>query len=465
VLLLPAVLLSSTLTLASAGQAAKLPPLPDLPLSTLPSAARDAMSRAHKEAAARPLDATVVGALARLLHAWELWESAHQAYTRAQALAPQAFEWPYLDAFVLQRLARHAEAAERLRRAVAADPTYLPARLKLAEALLDAGDLAESRQAFEPLLKEPAALPAAHVGLGRIAAAEGRHAEAIRHFEEAIALFPELGAAYYAVARSYRATGREADAERAFQQHQRFGPRWPGIDDPVLGAVRALRDDARAILAKGIASAQAGDAAAAIAAHEAALQRDPSLVHVHANLLSLYGQAGNWAKAEEHYRAAIKAGFTPADLHYDYGVVLGLQQQWDAAEAAYRRALEANPLHANARNNLGQLLERKRDFEGAASEYRQATEAQPSFRLARFNLGRMLLQLKRGQQAIEQFERLQEPRDAETPRYLFALATAHVMAGHRDEGLKLAISARNAALEFGQTDLAAAIDRQLASLK
>lgn len=464
-MLLPAVILSSTLTLASAGQAAKLPPLPDLPLSTLPSAARDAMSRAHKEAAARPLDATVVGALARLLHAWELWESAHQAYTRAQALAPQAFEWPYLDAFVLQRLARHAEAAERLRRAVAADPTYLPARLKLAEALLDAGDLEESRHAFEPLLKEPAALPAAHVGLGRIAAAEGRHAEAIRHFEQAIALFPELGAAYYAVARSYRAMGREADAERAFQQHQRFGPRWPGIDDPVLGAVRALRDDARAILAKGIASAQAGDAAAAIAAHEAALQRDPSLVHVHANLLSLYGQAGNWAKAEEHYRAAIKAGFTPADLHYDYGVVLGLQQQWDAAEAAYRRALEANPLHANARNNLGQLLERKRDFEGAASEYRQATEAQPSFRLARFNLGRMLLQLKRGQQAIEQFERLQEPRDAEMPRYLFALATAHVMAGHRDEGLKLAISARNAALEFGQTDLAAAIDRQLASLK
>jgi Tfp pilus assembly protein PilF len=186
---------------------------------------------------------------------------------------------------------------------------------------------------------------------------------------------------------------------------------------------------------------------------------------VHANLLSLYGQAGNWAKAEEHYRAAIKAGFMPADLHYDYGVVLGLQQQWDAAEAAYRRALEANPLHANARNNLGQLLERKRDYEGAASEYRQATEAQPSFRLARFNLGRMLLQLKRGEQAIGQFERLQEPRDAETPRYLFALATAHVMAGHRDEGLKLAIAARNAALEFGQNDLAAAIDRQVASLK
>lgn len=451
--------------LAQAGQAVQLPPLPDLPLSTLPPAARDGLSRAFKDAAARPMDVSAVGALGRQLHAWELWESAHQAYGRAQGLAPQAFEWHYLDAFVLQRLARHAEAAVRLRQAIAANPAYLPARVKLAEALLDAGDPADSRRAFEPLLQEPEALPAVHVGLGRIAAAEGRHADAIRHFEQAITLFPELGAAYYGLARSYRAMGRDADAERAFQQHQRFGPRWPGIDDPVLGAVRALRDDARSILAKGIASAQAGDVAAAIAAHEAALQRDPSLVHVHANLLSLYGQAGNWAKAEEHYRAAIAAGFTPADLHHDYGVVLGLQQQWDAAEAAYRRALEANPLHANARNNLGQLLERKRDYEGAAAEYRQATEAQPSFRLARFNLGRMLLQLKRGEQAIEQFARLQQPRDAETPRYLFALATAHVMAGHRDEGRTLAIDARNAALEFGQTDLAAAIDRQLASLK
>ena len=93
-----------------------VPALPQLALDTYPAAARDAISRAHRDATAQSTDADAVGALGRVLHAWEQWDGAHQAYARAQALAPRAFEWPYLDAIVLQRLARHAEAASRLRR-------------------------------------------------------------------------------------------------------------------------------------------------------------------------------------------------------------------------------------------------------------------------------------------------------------------------------------------------------------
>ena len=62
-----------------------------------------------------------------------------------------------------------------------------------------------------------------------------------------------------------------------------------------------------------------------------------------------------------------------------------------------------------------------------------------------------------------EFEKLTEPRDAEAPRYLFALATAHVRAGHRDVGIKWATDARQLALEYGQDELAAAIARDLAS--
>jgi hypothetical protein len=77
----------------------------------------------------------------------------------------------------------------------------------------------------------------------------------------------------------------------------------------------------------------------------------------------------------------------------------------------------------------------------------------------------MLLALGRPDEAIAQLELLTEPRDAETPRYLFGLATAHVRAGHRDEGIRWANEAKRLALEHGQHDLAAAIDRDLALLK
>jgi tetratricopeptide (TPR) repeat protein len=337
--------------------------------------------------------------------------------------------------------------------------------MRLAEALLDTGERVESKRFFEAVAREAAAEPAAEVGLGRIAAAEGRHEEAIAHFERAIALFPELGAAYYAAARSYRALGRTADADRALSQHARYGPRWPRLDDPVLASVTLLRDDARADLQRGVSLAAAGDTEGSIAAHEAALARDPSLVQAHANLVGLYGSIRNWPKAAEHYRAAVAAGHNNAQAHYDYGVILGLQEQWEPAAEMYRKALAVNPLHVQAHNNLGQILERGRDFASAAAEYQQAVDAQPAFRLARFNLGRMLLALGRNEAAIVEFEKVQQPIDAETPRYVFALSTVYVRAGKTSEGIKLATDAQRLAIEYGQTDLAAAIARELAKLK
>src|SRR5204862_2232923 len=143
------------LAIAMPAAAQVLPPLPRLALDTYPPAARDAISRAHRDASARPTDPDHVGALGRVLQAWEQWDAAHDAYAPAQALASPAFDWHYLDAVVLQRLARHADAAEQLRRAVAASPAYLPARVKLAEALLEAGELDESQRLFDALVREP----------------------------------------------------------------------------------------------------------------------------------------------------------------------------------------------------------------------------------------------------------------------------------------------------------------------
>jgi protein O-GlcNAc transferase len=454
-----------TLLLVAHPTWAQPPDLPALALDHYPPAAREALSRAHREAAERPADAEAAGALGRVLHAWELWDAARQAYARAHALARDTFDWLYLDAVVLQRLARHHDAATRLRQALDVRPDYLPARLRLAEALFDAGEIADSRPLFEALVGEPSVEPAAQVGLGRIAAVEGRHEDAVQHFERAVALFPELGAAHYGLARSYRTLRRTADAERALADHGRFGARWPRLDDPVLSVVTAQREDARALLQRAVALAEQDDIEGSIAGHLAALDADPTLGQAHANLVSLLGQVQRWDEAERHYRAAIAQGADIADAHYDYGIILSLQERWDDAEAAYRRALGANPLHAPARNNLGQTLERRQAFAEALAEYRHAVEAQPSFRLARFNLGRMLIALGEPRRAIDELEKLQQPRDAETPRYLFGLATAHIRAGDRDRGLAIAIEAQQLATELGQTELAAAIGREIARLQ
>jgi tetratricopeptide (TPR) repeat protein len=452
------------LTLTAAWGQSGVPPLPHLSVDAYPSAAREAIARAYRDASSRTADAQAAGALGKVLQAWEQWDAAAAAYARAEALAPSAAEWPYLHALVLQRMARPADAARELKASLAASPNYLQARLKLAEALLDAGDLDESARLFAALT-DPLCAPAVELGLGRIAAARGRHEDAIRHFERAIALFPEFGAAYYGAALSDRALGRVDQAKTALDRRAQYGARWPAFADPIAESVDALRGDPAALVKRGVARAETGDLDAAIAAHEAALAIDPSFAQAHANLISLHGRVGNFEKAEAHYNAVVRLGENVADAHYDYGVLLGIEERFDAAEQAYRKALALNPLHARAHNNLGQILERRRQFDDAASEYRRAVESEPTLRIARFNLGRMLIALGRNGDAIDQLEKLTEPRDAEAARYLFALATAHLRAGHRDEAIKWATGAKALADRFGDTALAAAIERDLARIR
>ena len=453
-------------TLAAALPAAPQTARPLVPpsIDLFPPAARDAIGRAYRDAAARPKDPGTTGALARLLQAWEQWDTAHDAYERAQALAPRTFEWHYLDAVVLQRLARHAEAAGHLTRAVALDPAYLPAKVKLVDALFEAGQYEDSERLARALLNEPRSEPMGQLVLGRIAAASGRHQQAVEHLQRAVELFPQWGAAYYALALSYRALNRPDDARRALDAHSRYGPSWPGLDDPLIATVAAIRNDGRATLARGIALAGKGDIPAAIAAHEAALVQDATLAQAHANLISLYGQTQDWSKAEAHYRAVLALGDV-GNAHYDYGVLMGLQQRWPDAASAYRQAIAVHPMHAAAHNNLGEALERQGAFEGALDAYRQAVTCAPAFRLARFNVGRLLLSAGRPEEAVTVLEGFAESRDAEAPRFLFTLAVAYFRTGRKDEGVMRANQARQLALEHGQTGLAAAMTRDLAQLK
>jgi protein O-GlcNAc transferase len=458
--LIPVLLLAGAVAL---GQGA--PPLPPLPLQTYPPAMREAVSAAYEAARARPADADATGALAMLLHAWEQWNAAHELYARTATLAPRDFAWRYLDACVLERLARPSEEADRLTQTLAIQPDYLPARVKLAGVLFDARQMEASRTLYTALLKEPPAEPEALFGLGRIDAAEGRHEQAVTSFQRAIALFPEWGAAHYALALSLRALGRREEAQRALEKHTQYGARWPAVEDTLLARVNAARKDPAARLRRAQKLADDGDGGAAIVEYEAALAADPTMSIAHENLIKLYGARRDWSKAAAHYRAALALGADHAELHYDYGVLLAMQEQWDDAANAYRQAISINPLYAEAHNNLGQVLERTRQLEAALEEYRRAIEGQPTFRLARFNLGRMLIALGRASEAVGVLETLAEPQDAESARYVFALSVANIRSGNKDVGLKWASEARRRAAATGQQELAAAIDREVASIK
>jgi predicted Zn-dependent protease len=105
------------------------------------------------------------------------------------------------------------------------------------------------------------------------------------------------------------------------------------------------------------------------------------------------------------------------------------------------------------------------DSIGAMAAYRQAVAVAPTLRVARFIYGRALVTAGRPQDAIPEFEKLLEPEDEETPRYLFALSAARVRAGDKETGRAQAEAALAMARRYGQSELAASIERDLAGLR
>jgi len=361
-------------------------------------------------------------------------------------------------------MGRHDVAAACFGRAAALAPSPLLA-LRHADALLDSGQLDAARRAYAVAVAMPDAEPAARYGLGRLAVNAGEMTRARAEFEQAVALVPTFGAAHYALAQVQRRGGDLAAARASIARQQQCLACWPMPPDPYVARVAAVRDDATALLQRGLAVAGRADDAQAIALHEQAVARDPGLQQAHVNLITLYARTGNIPKAEEHYRAVVASGTQLAEAHHAFGLALLAAKESARAEPVLRLAIEGNPQDAEAHNALGLIQETGGRLAEAEASYRQAVAANPRVRGLRFNHARALVSMGRLDEALAQLSQLASPDDAESVRYLYAAAAVSVRKGDRVAGRRLSEEALARARRHGLTDLAAAIERDLQKLK
>lgn len=460
------VLLSCSFTLAAALtlQATPPPAWANLPVESYPPDARAQISAARQAALEEPLSAAALGQLGLVLQAWGQFEAAATAYAEARRLAPREVDWWVLGGAVALRQRRPDEAAGYFASAASLQPSLLIG-LRRADALLEAGRYDEARPVYQALAGTPITEPAARYGLGRIAAATGDASTARQQFERAVALAPTFGAAHYALAQLQRKAGDTAAARASLDAQQRCPTCWPMPPDPWAARVTAVRSDAAAILQRAVAMDGTADDARVIEAHEAALARDPSLVQARTNLIVLYARTGNLAASERHYQAVLASKQNEAEAHHNFGLALMRANDRVRAETVLRLAIERNGADSEALDALGLIFESSGRLDEAETMYRRAVEASPNRRALRFNRIRVLVAQKRYDEALADVPGLIEPPDAESVRYLYAVSAIHVRRGSIAEGRALAETALARARRYGLTDLAAAIERDLATLK
>ena len=443
--------------LAGCGSRAKLPPLPVVDTAQFLPAVRQPIEAGFAEATGRPDDSGANGRLGMVLHANDQFAAARVCYERASILDPKRFDWVYYLGVAQLVDGKSAEAAITLRRSLGLRPNWLPAEVKLAQALIDSGQ-------SDAALKLLAEVRSRHPADATVSFLYGRATGEPAHYERAVAAFPQYGAALFALAQHYQRSGRGDEAARLLAQYERFKTTSPPVEDSLMDAVYALKTGPTELLRQASTLEAQGQLAAAAELNKKALELDPKLTQAHVNLISAYGRLGDVKKAEEHFRLAIAQNPNAADAHYNFGVLCYATNRKREAQQAFERTVAIDAGHAEAQANLGALLQEEGKTQQAMERFTIAVNLRPDNRVARFHLGRIYANERRYDEALAEFSRILTPEDDATPTYLYAMGATYARAGRLNEATATLDRARLKALERGQTTVAATIDRDRARL-
>lgn len=418
---------------------------------------RQPIETALTEVKARPDDAAANGRLGMVLHANDQLASARICYERASLLDPTRLDWVYYLGVAQVVDGKNAEAVDTFRRSLALRPHWLPAELRLAQALIDSGQ-------SEAAAKLLADVRARHPNDATTNFLSGRVTGQAEYYEKSLAAFPQYGAAQFALAQQYQRSGRRDQATRLLAQYERFKTTAPPVEDSLIDAIYALKTGPTELLRQASNLESQGQLAAAAELNNKALELDPKLTQAHVNLISAYGRLGDAKKAEEHFRLAIAQNPNAADAYYNFGVLCYATNRKRDAQQAFERTVKIDMGHADAQANLGALLQEQGRTREAMEKFQTAVNLRPDNRVARFHLGRIYANEQRYNEALAEFSRILTPEDDATPTYLYAMGATYARAGRLTEATATLDRARAKALERGQTTVAATIDRDRARL-
>ena len=230
----------------------------------------------------------------------------------------------------------------------------------------------------------------------------------------------QQNADFYAAGLAAADAGRHADAIACFER-----------------ALRETPDDARVLFALGNTAAAIGHTGAAENFFRRVLAQEPGRLEALVNLANLLRKSGRTAEVIALIKPVLEINPELAELWLTLGSALREAGDETRAEAFYREALRLSPDNAAALGNLADLLADSGDVDEALSLYQRALAREPENAQARLNRAILLFlkgQLRRGWRDYEYRHRIKE-------RILVADHGLPMWAGRRADGMILLITA------------------------
>lgn len=213
-----------------------------------------------------------------------------------------------------------------------------------------------------------------------------RPADAIRAYDRAIALKPDYVDPYFNRGNALLRLQRNQDALASFDQAIALSPGL-GLAHYNRGTVLQTLD-------------RLPDA---MESYRKVLAIDPANVQARFNLGCVHLQMKQFDETLECMDQVIERAPEIPEPHNNRGTALLRLGRYAEAVAAFSRALELNPQSAEAYNNRGEAQLQLRNLESALADVSRAIELRPQQGESRFLMGRLLREMKRYDEALQQF--------------------------------------------------------------
>ena len=348
--------------------------------------------------APRERQVQVLLSLARLYHAYELWESALACYQRLVRLSPNAFEAHYLLAHASQLAGHNEQAEQAYRSALALRPDDLASALHLADVLVLMNRRDESIELVDGVLSKQPDLSAARLMRGELALAERDYPAAIALLERVIQEVPRANRGHYLLAQALRAEGKMNQARQHLAQSGSIGVRIP---DPLIEEINQLIIGERVAIMEGKLAYEAGDFRHAAERFQAALLVAPASNTAEVNLSASLVKLGEVDRAIAHLNRVLKRAPDNLTAHFNLAELQLSRGDAGRARAHYSAVLEQRPDDVQALLGMARSAAALGDAEATLNSYRQVVQRVPEQAGAWLELIDWLLQTQRRAEAGE----------------------------------------------------------------
>ncbi len=272
----------------------------------------------------------------------------------------------------------------------------------------------------------------AMAGLARVAIAEKKYAEALKHLERAIKLQPDAGELHYLMAMAYRGLG-ELDKMNEALELKESASAAILQNDPWMAPLNELVQLFFKHLDEGDRMSARGNYQSAIESYRQALDFNPHHYEASTKYAWSLLSFGQKEEALAAYRASLKLRANNPIVFYNIGGILAQLGRDDEAISAFENALKYDPEMTASQLFLADALRRQGRLDEAIQAYEKSIEMDGKEPAAR--LGRALTLIKQGQYA-QALSSLKVDMDALPGQRAFILAAARLLSASPNEDLR-----------------------------